>query len=108
MGFASAHRNGMVFLWDADLRNPPQTFTDLSRTANGVAWSPDGNMIAAASGDRTVAVWNVSMQEMLIRLGGHTDEVRDVAWSTAGTLLVSASWDGTIILWDAAMLTGRD
>jgi WD40 repeat protein len=68
-----------------------------------VAFSPDGELLATASADKTVRLWDVQSGEQHGEpLKGHTDSVKGVAFSPDGKLLASASWDKTVRLWDVA------
>ncbi|MGH8886142.1 MAG: WD40 repeat domain-containing protein, partial [Egibacteraceae bacterium] len=68
----------------------------------GVAWSPDGQRIATASGDRTVRLWEAQTGTELAIAGVHEDSVEDVAWSPDSQRIVTASRDRTARIWDAA------
>ena len=65
-----------------------------------VAFRPNGVMLASASWDQTVRLWNVNTGRLLHTLTGHTNEVMSVTFSPDGQTLASASWDGTIRLWN--------
>jgi WD40 repeat protein len=71
-----------------------------SGPVNSVAVSPDGKLLASASDDHTVRLWNRSTRRPLAVLKGHTDRVWGVAFSPDGTLLASGGYDGTVRLWD--------
>ena len=68
----------------------------------GCAFSPDGSLLAATGGDRTVRLWEVGTGRPVAVLAGHADRVYDCAFSPDGTLLATASEDGTARLWDLA------
>ena len=66
---------------------------------HSIACAPDGEIIASASGDKTVKLWRVSDGTLLHTLEGHTDSVESVAFTRDGQTLVSGSLDGTVRLW---------
>jgi WD40 repeat protein len=76
-------------------------YTSSRSDVNGLAWSPDGRMLASAHQDGKVRLWNVADGEVLHTLGGHTGWVRGVAWSPDGRWLASTSEDRKVRLWDA-------
>ncbi|MBO3460805.1 tetratricopeptide repeat protein [Aetokthonos hydrillicola Thurmond2011] len=64
----------------------------------GVSFSPDNQLLASGSTDRTVKLWR-SDGGLLQTLNGHSDAVTSVSFSPDGKLLASASLDKTIRLW---------
>lgn len=70
----------------------------------GLAFTPDGTVIASASGDKTVRLWRVT-DGALLREFEHPDKVTSVAFSPDGTILASGAWDGKVRLWQ--VMDGR-
>ncbi|MDF5739233.1 MULTISPECIES: P83/100 family protein, partial [unclassified Nostoc] len=70
-----------------------------SNLVYSVAFSPDGQTIASASGDKTVKLWNCKGQ-LLQTLQGHSDSVWGVAFSPDGQTIASTSSDKTVKLWN--------
>lgn len=63
-------------------------------------FSPDSRIIATASGDTTVRLWNPEAQIPDKTLSGHKNWVLTIAFSPDGSRLASASMDGSVRVWD--------
>jgi WD40 repeat protein/serine/threonine protein kinase len=72
-----------------------------SDAVRSVAFSPDGTLLASASRDNSILLWDVTTRRtQLPALTGHTGFVNCVTFSPDGKWLASASADNTIRLWD--------
>ena len=74
--------------------------------ANGVAFSPDGKLLAAGYGDGYVRLWNPATGQAigspLLADSGPQPGVSGVAFSPDGKLLATAGGDGYVRLWNPA------
>jgi eukaryotic-like serine/threonine-protein kinase len=66
----------------------------------GLAFSPDGSRIAAASENPRVLIFDAESGRSVTVLPGHTSIIRGVAYSPDGRRLASCGQDQTIRLWD--------
>ena len=70
---------------------------------SGAAGAPSsGNLLASASRDKTIRIWDVTTGYCVKTIRGHADWVRDVSATFDGRWLLSAGVDQTARLWDAA------
>lgn len=108
---ASAGNNLQVVIWKAG-EHPTQVKTIGTPMSSegtegfevmpvGVAFSPDGKLIASSTRDHSVTLWDFkSGQAILPVLFGHTGRVASVAFSRDGKILATGGADGDIRLWD--------
>lgn len=64
-----------------------------------VTFSPDGTLLAAASGDGKIRIWDVESGSLVATLAGHSKAATSVAFSPDGRWLASGGLDGKVILW---------
>lgn len=120
----SGSTDGTVRLWDATTGKPKPIlnhtswvnflFYWLNAPVHSVAYSPDGNTVAAGGMDSAVRLWDTQSRGRKATLAGHTSTVETVVYSPDGKTIVTAGgWTGTTVrLWAAvtgeskAVLTG--
>jgi WD40 repeat protein len=98
-------------LRDVSLRDVNLSCADLSQclfTENfgsiySVAFSFDGQLVAAGSVDGEIRLWRVDDGKQVQRLEGHIGWVWSVAFNPNGVTLASGSGDHTVRLWDITL-----
>jgi WD40 repeat protein len=76
-------------------------FTDTFGFIPVVAFSPQGEKLAAGTFDGHIRVWRVTDGQPLLACEGHAGYVWSVAFSPNGRLLASGSIDHAVCVWDS-------
>ena len=115
--YAAAGWNGKIKIW----RNNSDGTQKLVRTLPGhddtisqIKYSSDGKLIATASWDKTIKLWDGKNGTLVNTIQGHQDTINTITFTPDHKTLISASEDKTIKLWDitnkpqlVATLTGH-
>ena len=91
--------SNLIHLWDPLTEQTTATLKHNAAIKN-IAISPDGLLLASASTDGTIQLWNPTTETLQNTLRGHTDSVLSIAFSPDGEILASTSTDGTVRLWN--------
>ena len=82
------------------------TFNGYNRPVNGLAWSPDGQLLAVSSKGTTqegevARIWDHNGR-LVAQLEGQSDVIWDLAWSPDSQWVAGACGDGKVRLWNRA------
>jgi WD40 repeat protein/serine/threonine protein kinase len=97
--------NGTVELWDVTSRKRTKAWVASGEWINGLAFSPDGKVLASVSMDNTAKLWDVPSGRLNANLTSHTVAVFDAAFSPDGRTLATAGGD-SLKLWNVE--TGQE
>src|SRR4029078_2249307 len=76
-----------------------------SASTFGLAFSPDGQLMAAAGLKGEATIWETGNWTVRHVVRAHSGIVRSLAFSPDGRWLVTIGFDGSIALWDRATWT---
>ena len=97
-----------IYLWHAASGRPLHTLSgEHSELVQTLVWSADGELLASASYDHTICLWQVRGLEppkLYHTLRGHAGPVMSIVCAADRRTLISGSTDATIRVWD--MWTG--
>ncbi len=103
--------DGTLKLWDADSRTLKQPLVGQALPVTAARFSPDGSLIATATGDwqkwqvmGELRLWNAKTGEEIAALQGHTTEIKRLVFDPEGRRLATSA-AGSIFVWDLAART---
>ncbi|NIR48928.1 hypothetical protein GWO43_10875 [candidate division KSB1 bacterium] len=77
-----------------------QTLPGHQKRINSVDFSPDGNLLATGSSDKTIRLWNLQQLDAdPIVLSEHESSIRSVAFTATGDTLIAGTFGKDIMLW---------
>ncbi|MBW4466610.1 MAG: TIR domain-containing protein [Pegethrix bostrychoides GSE-TBD4-15B] len=103
--FVSSGGGNTVKLWGADGRLIHELKGHSARIHRAI-FSHGGKLIATASADNTVKVWDAATGAELRTLRGHQDQVYRVEFSADDRMIVSGGRDDTVRLWQPTSRLG--
>lgn len=96
-----------IWLWNVANPVGPRAYHDMPLTGpanmvSGLAFSPDGGMLAVSSEDHKVWLWHVYADKAVAdgALTGATSWVNSVAFSPDGTALAAGTADASVLVWN--------
>jgi len=111
---ATGNADGRVDIWDTSQRDliqvnpftgtppPKETLTTLwghSSAVNAVAWNNDGSLLASASSDGSIRIWDINTHET-IQIFENRSGINSIDWDSTGAFLASGSEDAIIRIWN--------
>jgi DNA-binding beta-propeller fold protein YncE len=96
---------GIVRLWKPLASDPARELSTGSGVVNGVAFSPDGSLFAAANRSFGAVVWKLDEDNPRCKLTGNGGAF-SVAFAPGNKLLAVASSDRTVRLWELPQEAG--
>ncbi|MFH0902942.1 MAG: WD40 repeat domain-containing protein [Pseudomonadota bacterium] len=99
---ASASGDKTARIWEIESGRQRAILSGHTGRLQGIAYSPDGRLLATGAFDNLVILWDLSSFSLQQVLTGHKSVVREVAFSPDGKLLASTGADLSIRIWDVA------
>jgi WD40 repeat protein len=111
---AAAGEGGDVRIWKVGAGGGQDTRKSRAGRIDGVAFSPDGELLASAAWDGALQLWPVEGSKAPVAtLRGDRNPLLSVAFSPDGARVAAGGWSGSVWVWDVrthdlvATLAGR-
>jgi WD40 repeat protein len=104
----------VLSVWDArtgeetDVMPANADHIEHAGTITDMAFSPDGHMLATASMDHSIRLWDFATRQPTEVIQGHLSEVMALAFTPDGRTIVSAAKDGEIKVWPTVRRAPED
>ena len=106
VGCSNFCRDGDVIFYDAETLQEVNRLIPHKQDVIGLAFSPDGELLATTAKDSTIKLWDMETQSEQAVLEGHEHWIWSVTFSPDGSLIASSGGadhinkESTIRLWD--------
>jgi WD40 repeat protein len=111
---AAGGEGGDVRIWKVGAGDRPDKRPSSAERIDGVAFAPTGGLVASASWDGVLRLWEVKGRRAPIAtLRADRDPLLSVAFSSDGARVAAGGWSGSVWVWDVrthdlvATLAGR-
>jgi WD40 repeat protein len=89
-----------VWLWDLTTREAVARFPAFRRFAEGLAFHPQGKLLAGGSGDGEVRLWDTATLKPVAQLDWDVGAIHGVAFSPDGMTVAAAAHKNALVIWD--------
>jgi WD40 repeat protein/serine/threonine protein kinase/DNA-binding LacI/PurR family transcriptional regulator len=98
-GSNDANPNINLIAWDVETGEEAFRMVGHDAAINDLALSPDGSLLASASGDGKVILWDTATGNLVHTFGAHESGATSAAFSPDGLTLATGGANAQVILW---------